>query len=191
MRCATMERRTRETAVVVTICLDGGTAEISTGIGFFDHMLEALAIHAGFGLRVVCQGDLEVDAHHTVEDVGIVLGEALKEALGNKKELARFGSFTLPMDETLAFAAVDISGRPYLVFDARYPQQQVGAFDTCLTYEFLRAFSMHAGITLHSRVLYGSNAHHMIEAQLKALAHALRLACQPADRLLSTKGMLD
>lgn len=191
MRIGTYDRNTKETSISAAVNLDGGSVELSTGIGFFDHMLEAFAVHGGFGLTVKAEGDLQVDGHHTVEDTGIVLGKAFSQALSDKSGIARFGSFFVPMDEALAFASVDVSGRPYLVFDAEFPEQRVGAFDTCLTKEFFRAFCFNAGITLHVRVEYGENSHHMIEALFKAAAHALRLAVQPKDGVLSTKGSLD
>lgn len=191
MRTAQVTRKTKETDIELSLCLDGGEADIQTGIGFFDHMLEALAVHGGFGLRVRAEGDRHVDGHHTVEDVGIVLGKAFAQALGDKSGIARFGSFFVPMDEALAFAAVDVSGRPYLVFGASFAQERVGEFDTCLTVEFFRAFAYNAGITLHLRAEYGDNAHHVIEALFKAAAHALRLAVAPKEGTLSTKGSLD
>ena len=184
-------RQTRATSIDVSICLDGGNVEVSTGIGFFDHMLEAFAVHGGFGLTVRAMGDWQVDGHHTVEDTGIVLGKALAQALGDKSGIARFGSFFVPMDESLAFAAVDVSGRPFLVLDAQFREERVGEFDTCLTQEFFRALAFQAGITLHMKVEYGCNAHHMIEALFKAAAHALRLAVTPTEGCLSTKGSLD
>ena len=155
-------------------------------------MLQAFATHGGFGLQVQVQGDLFVDGHHTVEDTGIVLGRAFRQALGDRSGIARFGSFYVPMDETLAFAAVDVSGRPFLVFQAEFPQQVVGAYDACLTEEFFRAFAMNAELTLHTRVEYGNNSHHMIEAMFKAVAHALRLAAAETTpgQVLSTKGSL-
>ena len=179
MREGSFSRQTRETSIDVSICLDGGNVEVSTGIGFFDHMLEAFAVHGGFGLTVRAMGDWQVDGHHTVEDTGIVLGKALAQALGDKSGIARFGSFFVPMDESLAFAAVDVSGRPFLVLDAQFREERVGEFDTCLTQEFFRALAFQAGITLHMKVEYGCNAHHMIEALFKAAAHALRLAVTP------------
>lgn len=191
MREGSYSRQTRETSIDATICLDGGNVEVSTGIGFFDHMLEAFAVHGGFGLTVRAMGDWHVDGHHTVEDTGIVLGKALAQALGDKGTVARFGSFFVPMDEALAFAAVDVSGRPFLVLDAAFREERVGEFDTCLTMEFFRALAFNAGLTLHMKVEYGSNAHHMIEALFKAAAHALRLAVTPAQECLSTKGALD
>ena len=190
-RTGTFKRHTRETDIVVSVCLDGGDVTVNTGIGFFDHMLTAFATHAGFGLQVETKGDLQVDGHHTVEDTGIVIGRALGEALGDKAGIARFGSFFVPMDEALGFAAVDVSGRPYLVFDARFPEQKTGDYDTCLTSEFFRALAFNAGLTLHLRVEYGDNSHHMIEALYKAAGHALRLAVMPKEGVLSTKGSLD
>lgn len=192
MRTAEQSRETRETQISVRLALDGGETKIQTGIGFFDHMLQAFATHGGFGLQVQVQGDLFVDGHHTVEDTGIVLGRAFRQALGDRSGIARFGSFYVPMDETLAFAAVDVSGRPFLVFQAELPQQVVGAFDACLTEEFFRAFAMNAELTLHTRVEYGNNSHHMIEAMFKAVAHALRLAVAETTpgQVLSTKGSL-
>ncbi len=191
MREGSYSRQTRETSIDAAICLDGGNVEVSTGIGFFDHMLEAFAVHGGFGMTVRAMGDWHVDGHHTVEDTGIVLGKALAQALGDKSSIARFGSFFVPMDEALAFAAVDVSGRPFLVLDAAFREERVGEFDTCLTLEFFRALAFNAGITLHMKVEYGSNAHHMIEALFKAAAHAIRLAVAPAQGCLSTKGSLD
>lgn len=189
MRTSVQQRKTKETDIRVELCLDGGDVDISTGVGFFDHMLNSFAVHGGFGLKVQAEGDLLVDCHHTVEDVGIVLGKAFAQALGDKSGIARFGSFTVPMDEALAFAAVDISGRPFLVFQADFPQERVGDFDTCMTEEFMRAFAVNAGITLHTRVEYGTNSHHEIEAMFKAVAHAMRLAVvQTSSGALSTKG---
>lgn len=164
--------------------------DISTGIGFFNHMLEAFATHGNFGLKVNVSGDLYVDGHHTVEDTGIVLGKAFADALRDKSGIARFGCFSLPMDEALASAVVDISGRPFLVFDASFNDQCIGEYDTCLTSEFFRAFAFNAGITLHLRVEYGGNSHHMTEALFKAASHALRLAVIPREGVLSTKGSL-
>ena len=191
MRIGEASRSTRETTITVRINLDGGDVAIQTGIGFFDHMLEAFAVHGGFGLTVQAAGDLHVDGHHTVEDTGIVLGKALAQALGDKSGIARFGSFYVPMDEALAFAAVDVSGRPFLVCDARLREERVGAYDTCLTPEFFRALAFNAGLTLHLKAEYGDNAHHIIEALFKAAAHALRLAVAPKNGTLSTKGALD
>lgn len=193
MRTASVSRKSKETDISVQLNLDGGEVSVQTGIGFFDHMLTAFAVHGGFGLTLTCKGDLEVDCHHTVEDTGIVLGQAFQKALGDKGGVARYGSFFVPMDEALGFCAVDISGRPYLVFDARFPEERVGEFDTCMGAEFFRAFAFNAGITLHLRVPYGENSHHMLEALFKAAGHALKIACrETADgAVLSTKGMLD
>lgn len=191
MRIGTCDRHTKETVISAALNLDGGAVEISTGIGFFDHMLEALAVHAGFGLTLKAEGDLHVDGHHTVEDTGIVLGKALAEALGDKGGIRRYGSFLIPMDESLALASVDVSGRPFLVFDARFPEERIGDYDSCLTGEFFRALAQNAGITLHLKMLYGQNSHHMAEALYKAAAHALKEAVMPAEGTLSTKGSLD
>lgn len=191
MRFSEQIRTTKETDCCVQLDLDGGKAEISTGIGFFDHMLNSFAVHGGFGLKVTVTGDLNVDGHHTVEDTGIVLGKAFAEALADRSGIARFGSFFIPMDEALAFAAVDISGRPFLVFDAEFRQERIGDYDSCLTEEFMRAFAVNAGITLHASVKYGTNAHHQTEALFKAVGHAMRLAVSPAGQgPLSTKGTL-
>lgn len=191
MRTSVQYRKTKETEISLSLCLDGGDVSVSTGIGFFDHMLTAFAVHGGFGLSVEAQGDLLVDCHHTVEDIGIVLGKAFSEALGDKSGIARYGSFYIPMDESLAFASVDVSGRPFLVFQASFPQERVGDFDTCMTEEFFRAFAVNAGITLHARVEYGANSHHEIEALFKAVAHAMQLAvAQTQGGVLSTKGVL-
>lgn len=191
MRTSEQQRKTNETDISVSLSLDGGEVSVSTGIGFFDHMLHAFAVHGGFGLNVEAAGDLFVDCHHTVEDVGIVLGRAFAAALGDRAGIARYGSFYIPMDEALAFASVDISGRPFLVFQADFQQERVGDFDTCMTEEFMRAFAVNAGITLHLRVEYGSNSHHEIEALFKAAAHALGMASAETGRgVLSTKGTL-
>lgn len=191
MRTATVNRKTKETDIALTLCLDGGEVSVSTGIGFFDHMLTAFAVHAGFGLTLSVRGDLEVDGHHTVEDAGIALGKAFVGAIGDKAGIVRYGTAFIPMDEALGFAALDISGRPFLVFDAPMPQEIVGEFDSCLTGEFMRAFSMNALITLHLKSEYGGNAHHVIEALFKALAHALKDAVRiSGDGILSTKGSL-
>ena len=194
MRKAGKKRKTAETSVRVSVNLDGkGESKIETGVGFFDHMLTLFAKHGGFDLDVACQGDLAVDGHHSIEDVGIVLGEAVKEALGDKKGIARYGSFYVPMDEALAFVALDISGRPYLVYDGGEMAPVVGGYDTELTEEFLRAFTFNAGITLHAKILYGNNTHHKIEALFKALGHALAAAVRKdgsVKGVLSTKGVL-
>lgn len=191
MRTSKQQRKTNETDVFVEICLDGGERQIDTGIGFFDHMLEAFAMHGEFGLKVLAKGDLKVDCHHTIEDTGIVLGKAIAEAVGDKKNIARFGSFFVPMDEALASAVVDISGRPFLRFDASFNNQSIGEFDTCMVVEFMRALAFNAGITLHIELKYGTNDHHKCEAIFKAVAHALRLALMKKDTdVLSTKGVI-
>ena len=191
MRKAEISRNTKETRVSVSLDLSGGELSVDTGIGFFDHMLHALLFYAGFGATITCKGDLYVDGHHSVEDVGIVLGMALKEALGDKLGIVRFASSYVPMDESLEFCAVDVSGRPYLVMNAPMPQPMLGDYDSCLTKEFMRAFAMNSGITLHLRCEYGANSHHIIEALFKAAAHALRLAVAPKEGTLSTKGSID
>lgn len=192
MRTATVERKTKETDIKLKLNLDGGEVKIDTGIGFFDHMLNSFATHGGFGLELTVKGDLEVDEHHTVEDTGIVLGKAFCEALGDKGSIDRFGSFYVPMDEALAFASVDVSGRPFLVFDAEFPQERCGGYDCAMTVEFMRAFSFNAQLTLHLKSLYGDNSHHITEALYKAAAHALRLAVKQnnSGKPLSTKGVL-
>lgn len=192
MRTAKIERNTKETQITVGLNLDGGEVEISTGIGFFDHMLTAFGVHGGFGLKVNVKGDLEVDTHHTVEDTGIALGMAFKEALGDMSGIVRYGFFSIPMDEALANCTLDISNRPFLVFKASFEQEFCGDYETCVTEEFFRAFAMNACITLHISVPYGANAHHEIEAIFKAVAHALNIASRKnADgSVLSTKGVL-
>jgi imidazoleglycerol-phosphate dehydratase len=195
MREASVSRRTAETDVAVAVALDGtGKAEISTGIGFLDHMLELLARHALIDLTVRVTGDLQVDQHHTTEDAGIALGQAVAQALGDKKGIARYACIHLPMDETLSRVALDISGRPFLVFRTAFPTEKVGAFDTELVREFFQAFAMNAGITLHVETLYGENSHHIAESCFKGLARALRhaVAVDPreAGRVPSTKGTL-
>lgn len=193
-RTASIERVTGETAVKVALTLDGsGQTAVATGIGFFDHMLILLGKHGLFDLTVTAKGDLEVDGHHTVEDTGIVLGQVLAKALGDKTGIKRYGTAFVPMDEALAMVSLDISGRPYLVFDAVLPGERVGQFDSELTEEFLRALSLHAGLTLHVRLLSGKNTHHMIEAIFKALGRALDEATRQDDRIqgvMSTKGMI-
>ena len=192
MRSTEVTRNTKETQIRLSLNLDGGEVMADTGIGFFDHMLTAFGVHSGFGLVVNAKGDLGVDAHHTVEDTGIVLGKALFEALGNKSGITRFGSFFVPMDEALAFASVDVSGRPFLVFDAEFEEERVGEFDTCLCEEFFRALAFNAGITLHLNTLGGKNAHHKIEALFKAAAHAIAEAVKlKGEGALSTKGVID
>ena len=192
MRTATVERKTKETDIWLSLNLDGGDVSISTGVGFFDHMLNSFATHGGFGLQVKVTGDLHVDEHHTIEDTGSVLGKAFCEALGDKGGIERFGSFYVPMDEALAFASVDVSGRPFLVFDAEFPQARCGGYDCAMTVEFMRALAFNAQITLHLKSLYGDNSHHITEALYKAAAHALHLAVRPNDtgKPLSTKGVL-
>jgi len=193
-RTASLERITGETAIKVSLHLDGsGQSQIATGIGFFDHMLILLSKHGLFDLTVTANGDIYVDGHHTVEDTGIVLGQALAQALGDKAGIKRYGTAFVPMDEALAMVSLDISGRPFLVFDAALPSEQVGQFDSELTEEFLRALSVHAGLTLHVRLLSGKNTHHIIEAIFKALGRALDEATRQDDRIkgiMSTKGML-
>lgn len=194
MRVRELHRTTRETDISVTLNVDGrGKADIQTGIGFFDHMLEALAKHSAMDIHIRAQGDLEVDAHHTMEDVGIVLGQALKEALAEGGALTRFGSGFVPMDEALARVVVDICNRPYLVWRVTLERPFVGGVDTQLFKEFFHAFAMNSGISVHAECLYGENTHHMIEAVFKALARALRAAVVIDERLdgpASTKGVL-
>jgi imidazoleglycerol-phosphate dehydratase len=196
-RVAECARATGETQISVRLDLDGtGEAEIRTGIGFFDHMLDALARHAIFDLRVECDGDLHIDPHHTVEDVGIVLGEAFLEALGEKRGIARFADATVPLDEALVRAVVDISDRPFLHFDVPSPvdQPRIGTFDVVLSREFWRAFATEARVTMHLDGIRGSNAHHVVEATFKAAARALSVATRPDPRrgesVPSTKGVL-
>lgn len=191
MRTAEIKRKTKETDISVALDLDGGNVNIRTGIGFFDHMLTAFAVHGGFGLEVFVDGDLDVDTHHTVEDTGIALGAAFKKALGDMVGINRYGSFYIPMDESLALCALDISNRPFLVFNAEFKEERCGEYETCCTEEFFRAFAVNAGITLHLNVLYGSNSHHEIEALFKAFAHAMKIAVAPSGGgVLSTKGVL-
>ncbi|NLD33360.1 MAG: imidazoleglycerol-phosphate dehydratase HisB [Clostridiales bacterium] len=195
MRQATITRQTKETDIELTLNLDGsGACEVDTGCGFLDHMLDALGRHALVDLRVTCRGDTHVDDHHTVEDVGIVLGMALRQALGDKRGIARYGDCLLPMDEALVLAAVDLSGRAYLQYDLCIPTQKVGTFDTELVREFFLALTREGGITLHLRQLSGQNSHHIIEAAFKGCARALRqaIAQDPAlaGRINSTKGAL-
>lgn len=193
-READYTRKTKETDIRLSLKLDGsGKAEINTGIGFFDHMLEGFARHGLFDLNVKVTGDLKVDCHHTIEDTGIVLGNAIRKAAGDKKGIRRFGSIMLPMDETLVLCAVDLSGRPYLVFDAEFTTDRVGYMDTEMVKEFFYAVSYTAGMNLHLKVMTGGNNHHMIEAMFKAFAKALDEATQVDERItdiLSTKGSL-
>lgn len=192
MRTATITRTTKETDINLSLSLDGGEIIIDTGIGFFDHMLNSFATHGGFGLKLSVKGDLNVDTHHTVEDTGIVLGQTFSKALGDKGAIERFGSFYVPMDEALAFSSVDISGRPFLVFDADFPQERCGDYDCAMTVEFMRALAYNSQVTLHIKSLYGDNSHHITEAIFKAVAHSLRLAVKPngSNKPLSTKGVL-
>ena len=195
MRQAKISRKTRETDVSAAINLDGaGKADIETGIGFFDHMLDQLARHSLIDMTVRATGDLHIDDHHTVEDVGIALGQALAKALGDKRGIARYADCHLPMDETLTRVALDIAARPFLVFDVEFPTQKIGAFDTQLVREFFQAFAMNAGLTLHIANLYGANSHHIAESCFKGVARALgaAIAIDPrqAERVPSTKGAL-
>lgn len=191
MRVSEIRRTTKETDVMLKLSLDGGEVRVSTGIGFFDHMLTALAFYAGMGLELTVKGDLEVDGHHTVEDTGIVLGQALKEALGDRKGIRRFGSAFVPMDEALCFTALDFSNRPFLVFDADMPQPMIGTYDSCLTVEFMRAVAMNAGLTLHQKCHYGANAHHITEGLYKSLGMAIKDAVKvEGTAVVSTKGVL-
>ena len=194
MRSGNVERKTLETGISAEWCLDGsGSCEINTGIGFFDHMLTLLAKHSFSDLVVHAVGDLDVDSHHTVEDCGIVLGQALKEAVGDKAGIHRYGNCFLPMDEALIQVCLDFSGRPYLVFDADIPKVQLGIYDAEMTEEFFRALAMQAGLTLHIRVLYGKNTHHIVDAIFKGFARALPEAVAFDRRLhgvLSSQGTL-
>lgn len=192
MRTAEIIRKTKETDIKLTLNLDGtGKNSISTGIGFFDHMLTAFSVHSGFDIDLKVLGDLEVDGHHTVEDTGIALGQAFAEAIGKKAGIARYGTSFIPMDETLGFASLDISGRAFLVFNAFFSTDRTGEFDNCLTEEFWRAFAMNSLITLHLSVPYGGNDHHKIEAIFKAAAHALKDAVKiNGSEVLSSKGVL-
>lgn len=193
-RVASVKRKTKETDIIVTLGLNGkGKSEIDTGIGFFNHMLEGFAKHGFFDLTVTVNGDLEVDGHHTVEDTGIVLGQAIKEALGDKAGIKRYGSFILPMDDALCLCAVDLCGRPYLGFECDFKVERVGDLDTELVKEFFYAVSYSAGMNIHIKMISGDNAHHMIEAMFKAFAKALDEAVGRDGRIvdvLSTKGSL-
>jgi len=195
MRSATVTRKTAETDISVAITLDGsGTYDNETGVGFFDHMLDQLARHSLIDMNIRCAGDLHIDDHHTVEDVGIALGQALSQALGDKKGIRRYGSCLLPMDDALVRAALDLSGRPFLVWNLDLPTPKIGTFDTELVREFFQAFSTHGGITLHVDALHGLNSHHIAEAAFKSVARALRDAVETdprkADTIPSTKGAL-
>lgn len=193
-RTANIARKTKETKIQLDLNLDGsGESSISTGIGFFDHMLESFARHGFFDLKLSCQGDLEVDCHHTIEDVGICLGQAIKKAVKGKKGIRRYGSFLLPMDESLVMCAIDLSGRPYLNYQVEHPAERVGYMDTEMVREFFHAVSTNAEMNLHIKLLNGSNTHHIIEAEFKAFAKALDEAVSIDSRIkevLSTKGVL-
>jgi imidazoleglycerol-phosphate dehydratase len=195
MRKATVKRKTKETDVEVAVDLDGkGASQIATGIGFLDHMLDLLARHSRIDITVQARGDLHIDNHHTTEDVGIALGQAVKQALGDMKGITRYADVHVPMDEALTRVAIDISGRPFLVFKAAFGRDKVGTFDTELVNEWFQAFAMNAGITLHLETLYGSNDHHISESCFKGLARALRAAvaidARAKDEVPSTKGSL-
>jgi imidazoleglycerol-phosphate dehydratase len=192
MRTASIKRTTKETKVQCTLNLDEkDQTDIHTGIGFLDHMLELLSFHSGFGLAVKAEGDLDVDDHHTVEDCGIVLGMAFREALGDKKGIARYGFFSCPMDEALANVSLDFSGRPYLVFNCDFTRESIGMLSTEMIEEFFRAFSEEAGLTLHINVPYGKNDHHKAEAVFKACGHALKEAVKVSgNEVPSSKGVL-
>jgi len=192
MREGYIKRETKETKIGLTLNLDGqGSSKISTGIGFFDHMLTAFAVHSGFDLNLDCKGDLNVDCHHSVEDVGIVLGKAFAEVLSDKSGIARYGNAVIPMDEALASCCVDISGRPYMVFNGEFGDYRLGDMDSAMVEEFFRAFAMNSLVTLHINLLYGKNDHHKAEAIFKAFAHALKAAVkQEGGGVLSSKGSL-
>ena len=195
MRTATLTRKTAETDITLVVNLDGtGAYKNDTGVGFFDHMLDQLARHSLVDLEVKASGDLHIDDHHTVEDVGIALGKALAEALGDKRGIRRYGACLLPMDDTLVRAALDLSGRPFLVWKVDFTAQKIGSFDTELVREFFTALAMNGGITLHVECLDGINSHHIAEAAFKAVARALREAVEPdprkSDAIPSTKGTL-
>jgi imidazoleglycerol-phosphate dehydratase len=195
MRKAAVKRTTKETDIQVEVNLDGtGTSAVATGIGFFDHMLDLLARHSRIDIKVAAKGDLHIDHHHTTEDVGIALGQAVKQALGDMKGITRYADVHVPMDEALTRVALDISGRPFLVFRATFGRDKVGTFDTELVQEWFQAFAMNAGVTLHVETLYGSNDHHIAESCFKGLARALRAAVaidqRAAGEVPSTKGML-
>lgn len=195
MRTGRIERRTNETDITVTVDLDGtGQSTMSTGVGFFDHMLDQLARHSLIDIAVTAKGDLHIDDHHTVEDVGIALGQAIRAALGERRGIVRYADALLPMDETLTRVAVDVSGRPFLVFRTTFPREKIGTFDTELVEEFFRALAVNAGLTLHIETLYGANAHHIAESCFKGVARALgaAVAVDPrrAGTVPSTKGSL-
>jgi imidazoleglycerol-phosphate dehydratase len=191
-RSGDVERKTKETRVAVRLALDGrGTATAETGLPFFDHMLEQLGKHARFDLEVRAEGDLEVDAHHTVEDVGLALGQALREALGDKAGVRRFGHASVPLDEAMVEVALDLSARPYVLHEVPVPAELIGTYDPGLTHDFVQAFATEAGLTLHARLVSGRSPHHIVEAEFKALAVALRQACEMiGGDTPSTKGTL-
>ncbi|WP_319412256.1 imidazoleglycerol-phosphate dehydratase HisB [uncultured Cohaesibacter sp.] len=196
MRTASITRKTNETDISLSINLDGtGSYSIDTGVGFLDHMIDQLSRHSLIDITIKAKGDLHIDAHHTAEDIGIALGQAFKQALGDKKGIARYADVHLPMDEVMTRAAVDVSGRPYLVWDVTFSRDKVGDFDTELFEEFFHAFAQNAGITLHIANLYGTNNHHIAESCFKAVARVLRMAVEvdprQADRVPSTKGTLN
>lgn len=193
LRTGEVIRKTKETDISISVALDGkGTAVIDTGIGFFDHMLTALSVHSGISMSIKVKGDLHVDCHHTIEDTGIALGTALYKALGAKSGIVRYGTSYIPMDESLAMASLDLSNRPFLVFNCDFTNQSCGGYDLCMTEEFFRAFAFNAGMTLHINLMYGSNDHHKAEAVYKAVAHALKtaVAYNEDGSTLSTKGVL-
>lgn len=193
MRTAEIIRKTSETDIYINIALDGkGISDIDTGIGFFDHMLTALSKHSGISMNIKVKGDLHVDCHHTIEDTGIALGQALNKALGDKSGIVRYGTAYIPMDESLAMCSLDISNRPFLVFNCNFTNQSCGGYDLCMTEEFFRAFAFNAGITMHINMMYGSNDHHKAEAIYKSVAHALKTAISynSDGSTLSTKGVL-
>lgn len=193
IRRGEITRKTRETDIYVCVSLDSkGKADIDTGIGFFDHMLTALSVHSGISMTIKVKGDLHVDCHHTIEDTGIALGQAINIALGGKSGIVRYGTAYIPMDESLAMCSLDLSNRPFLVFNCDFTNQSCGGYDLCMTEEFFRAFAFNGGITMHINLLYGSNDHHKAEAVYKAVAHALKTAAayNSDGSTLSTKGVL-
>jgi imidazoleglycerol-phosphate dehydratase len=195
MRTASLTRKTTETDITLTLSLDGtGRSDVQTGVGFFDHMLDQLARHGLLDITLSAQGDLHIDDHHTVEDCGIALGQALAKALGDKRGIRRYGECRLPMDDAQVACALDLSGRPFLIWNLTFPTAKIGTFDTELVREFFQALSTHGGITLHVDLIHGLNSHHIAEAAFKALARALRAAVEPdprrADAIPSTKGAL-
>lgn len=192
MRKATLRRTTGETDISISLTIDGtGRFEGTSGIGFFDHMLHLLARHSGMDISLACKGDLDVDNHHTIEDIGITLGEVFEKALGDKKGIHRYGCFFCPMDETLSRIVLDLSGRSYLVFDVDIPVERIGSFETEMTREFFLAFASHARMNLHMATLYGINGHHIVESLFKGIGHALKEAVTvEGDTVLSTKGVL-